>query len=328
MYSALYNILRYVKRFCLLAKLFFYDFRTYAAGSGVIAFSEDDGSILARLIKNYHKIEKGLTLTPRKEFFGLLVIDQIFNDIDLLAKRVDESEVYRECINAASAIKEYIDVHSKSDSRIKLFVSKLTDVEKRLGQKFSVRATEPYNRDVFSKTEIDIYEKIIRSRKSVRNFTSNLVDSELVSQALDLALNTPSVCNRQAWLVYHLTDRETVRKVLELQNGNRGFEHAVNELLLVTMDLKRFLIAEERNQLYFDAGLFSMNLVNALRSRGVDSCFLNWCVNQKKDESLVSLIGVEKFKVPVVLIAVGQAEAGAFVCASPRKSVSDALRRV
>jgi len=100
------------------------------------------------------------------------------------------------------------------------------------------------------------------------SFSDRPVKQEIVKRAVSLALKTPSVCNRQAWFVYHIDDQSIIGRCLELQNGNSGFGHKIQSLLIIASDLKAFDTGGERYQHWIDGGMFSMSLVYALHPWG------------------------------------------------------------
>lgn len=57
----------------------------------------------------------------------------------------------------------------------------------------------------------------------------------------------------------------------ELIAGNTGFQQEVPNYLVVTADVSAFYDTFERNQVYVEAGLFSMALVEALHYYGIGS---------------------------------------------------------
>src|SRR3546814_11683998 len=72
-------------------------------------------------------------------------------------------------------------------------------------------------------------QNFFRTRASVRDYSSAPVPSAVIEEAVELALHSPSVCNRQASYVYCLQSREIIDRALSLQNGNRGFGHERSE---------------------------------------------------------------------------------------------------
>jgi|LGOV01.1.fsa_nt_gb nitroreductase len=172
---------------------------------------------------------------------------------------------------------------------------------------------------LFSETDINFFESVICSRKSVRRFSSTKIKKADLESAVSLALQSPSACNRQPWFVIHLSKKTDVVKVLEIQNGNISLAENVNELLVIWMDVSRALSPEERGQHFFDGGLFSMNLANGLHVRGISSCFLNWAKARKDDDALRKYLNISVNYKPVTFLAIGYADQNCFVCRSARK---------
>src|SRR3546814_5180755 len=76
-------------------------------------------------------------------------------------------------------------------------------------------------------------QNFFRTRASVRDYSSAPVPSAVIEEAVELALHSPSVCNRQASYVYCLQSRAIIDRALSLQNGNRGFGHEIPCLLKI-----------------------------------------------------------------------------------------------
>src|SRR5690606_13556159 len=131
------------------------------------------------------------------------------------------------------------------------------------------------------------------SRSSIRDFSCSAISNETIEKAIVLALNTPSVCNRQASFIYCLNTRAEIDKVLSLQNGNRGFGHEIPCLLILCVDISAFDTAGERYQQWVDGGMFSMSIVWALHSLGLASCCLNWSKGPIDDLKLRKLVKIK-----------------------------------
>lgn len=310
--------------------VFIGDFLFYVKYSGVASLSKR--VLIFRLIKNYHKIEKGLTLEPRRLFFGNAVINQIVDDINyLISNQATEYELF-EIKNGIASLDFYLNVHNDKKPLTE-FIIKYNCLIERLHREHSIDTdslvpVKSCIKENISLKDVESYKKVISNRVSIRDFKSNPVDDELFTQSVQIALDTPSVCNRQAWSIFRTTSAEKIKQALQFQNGNRGFEHKIHDLLIVTMNLSAFLSPEERSQYMFDAGLFSMNLVNALALHGIDSCFLNLCVDNSTDKGLKKVLSIPKYHKAVVMIAIGYRTANVIVCSSSRKSVHSTLNTV
>ena len=151
------------------------------------------------------------------------------------------------------------------------------------------------------------FEKFVKNRNSVRDFSSEPVTKDEVIKAVDLAKYAPSVCNRQGWHVHFYENKDKIKQLLSLQNGNRGFTDSINKLIIITGDTKSFT-KYEANQIFVDGGLFAMNLILSLHSLGIGSIALNTDIpyviekqmkkngNIPEHERLIMYLGIGKLK--------------------------------
>jgi hypothetical protein len=109
---------------------------------------------------------------------------------------------------------------------------------------------------------------IVYGRRSVREFTPEPVQDEDVARAVQIAMQAPSVCNRQGPRVHQFVDPRKIKAALDLQGGFSGYK-LPPRLLLVTCDLNAFLFAAERRQPFIDGGLFMMLLLLGLEQVGL-----------------------------------------------------------
>jgi nitroreductase len=168
-------------------------------------------------------------------------------------------------------------------------------------------------------------EAFFLSRYSLREFEDEKVPHEVIVRAVGLANKTPSVCNRQAWKVYHTSDNEVRDIVLKYQSGNRPFGQHIPNLMVISVDLKAFFFGQEHYQHWIEGGLFSMSLIYALHSLGVASCPLNWSQTPNKDRQLRRLVGIEPHYTIIMALAVGYPRSANKVCVSARKPISEVL---
>ena len=103
--------------------------------------------------------------------------------------------------------------------------------------------TMTHSSEDFQKGMLVSPESFFLSRYSLREFKTECVDEDIIKRAVSLAMKTPSVCNRQAWHVYHSSDKEVKEKALKYQSGNRGFGEKIPNIMVLTVDLKAFVPA-------------------------------------------------------------------------------------
>ncbi len=261
-------------------------------------------SYVAFLTKQYHIVEKGLALPDPRKGFGKPKILLLINKSKEYLSLYEEDKLIN---NIKETLQQYLIrnpqlkvVDQSYYSTIFDFIKSNISVDNRGGVK-SLSLNEINNY-----TNIN-FDDFIKSRTSVRNFSKESVLKEDVEKAVDLARFTPSVCNRQSWKVYYFRNKELKNKLLKLQGGNNGFTESINQVLIVTVDTRKFTQLES-NQMFVDGGLFAMNLLLGLHAQQIASCCLNTCVpytveNKIKDlakipesERLIMMIGIGKFK--------------------------------
>lgn len=168
------------------------------------------------------------------------------------------------------------------------------------------------------------FSDVVFSRRSVRNFTEQPLDDKKVHTAIQIALQAPSVCNRQAVRVHMFDDQSAIKAALDLQGGFRGYKMPPR-LLLVTSHLPSFLFAVERNQPFIDGGLFMMLLLLGLEQVGLGSVCLNTAMSHEKETAIRKILGVPETDVFISFVAIGHFEPDVSVPRSMRVAASEVL---
>lgn len=166
--------------------------------------------------------------------------------------------------------------------------------------------------------------EIMYGRRSVREFTSEPVSDTDIARAVQIAMQAPSVCNRQAARVHQFEDPRIIKEVLDLQGGFAGYEMPPR-LLLVSADLDAFLFAPERNQPFVDGGLFMMSLLLGLTQVNLGSVPLNTAMGTKKENSIREIIDIPDHEVFISFIGVGHYDPSVLVPRSKRTGVEQTL---
>ena len=280
-------------------------------------------SALASIIATYHVVEKGLTMPEPRLGFGRDVVLRLISELNQFAEKYGTDEMQFQ--HALGVIAEYHQWHQSEKSELS------NDVELQIGQllrKFSFPASQQIDmtRDAYFSKANAPFPEFSASRHSVRHFEGS-VSLEQIKQAVSLANNAPSACNRQPCRVHVVKDKELIAKCLALQNGNRGFGHLADKLLVLTTDL-RCAWETEQKDIFFNAGLYAMNLCYALHFYKVAHCMLNWSRLPKFDEELHSLLKIPIEETPAVLIACGKAPKMFRIANSAKKDSKDSLRIV
>lgn len=232
---------------------------------------ETKAGALAALIMSYHIIEKGLTMPDFRLGFGREKLLALIGNLHDFADKYGTDEPQFRA--AVAVVAEYGKTHADAgfaldEERSRAIAALLERVPVAPSRQIEM-TRERYWANLDAP-----FEAFSASRHSVRNFSGS-VSVEQIRAAVALANGAPSACNRQYVRVHCVTDRALVRKCLALQNGNRGFGHLADKLLVLTADL-RAVWGAERNDLFTNAGIYLMNLCYALHKNRVAHCLLNW----------------------------------------------------
>lgn len=265
-------------------RVFSYDERRFLRYS-THSYEKNKMGAISLIIMNYHVIEKGLTMPNMRLGFGrkrLLDLIKLCNEF--IDKYGAEDPQLKSSI---SIIAEYKKIHKDANYELdEECLNKIDSLLKRAPCEPS-QQIDMTRQEYFSDINAP-FDLFSASRHSVRNFEGE-VSIEQLRNAISLANNAPSACNRQYVRVHCISDKKTINECLALQNGSRGFGHLADKLLIITTDL-RGIWEFEHNDLYTNAGIYIMNLCYALHKNMVAHCILSWSVPPSTDIALRKLL--------------------------------------
>jgi nitroreductase len=219
----------------------------------------------------------------------------------------------------ANSLRDYRSIHYK-EAFFKEYSEDVTNILSHLACIADSPAVKPVISGI---KEYTSYGEFFKQRVSVRNFSRKSVAMNLIINAVELAKFTPSVCNRQPWKIKILSTFEDKKIALDHQNGNKGFGHEVDKVIIIGADLRSFIDVIERNEGFIDLGMFSMSFILALQEQGLSTCCLNWCVNPEIDQKLHQDLNLPDWFRVGYLLAVGYSETNSQTAASIRRNTSD-----
>lgn len=273
------------------------------------------------LIKHCHIVEKGLALpSPRPGFGKQKIINLILESkkYEQLYGVDDATKILRDMLRA------YLIFHHTNNYILPLDFKTLIDDYISEFRNCDKGGLKLINKDSWGGFSLNEYKSFISLRHSVRDFSSIPVDYTTIKEVISASLNTPSVCNRQGWMVHYFSDKAQIKSLLAFQNGNAGFSDCIDKLLIVTCNTKAFT-RYEHNQLFIDGGLLSMNIMLALHSAGLGSCPLNTCMPFYRESKLKSYATIPQYEKLIMMIAIGNLKDKFNVAQSEKYSVNEIL---
>ena len=313
---------KFLREVLLFLPNYISDAYRYARYSATRLDVKNKSKLRAMLIKNFHIVEKGLSLPSPRPGFGRVVVEKTINQLEQYLKHHGVDVLSFQVVNALEAYVAFNKLHNQdvSYAESSLHCVRENFLEgKSLSKEGGVITIR--REEILKKTSGD-FASLAANRFSIRVFDESPVSIDLIREAANISRKTPSVCNRQTSRIFIFGGKKK-EELLALQNGNRGFGHTASHVAVITSDLHCFTGVGERNQAYVDGGLMAMSFVYALHSLGVGSCFLNWSVTSGVDRALKRVAGIPESHVVVTLIAIGNIPAELKVAASPRLCLSE-----
>lgn len=280
----------------------------------------DQAQLEAQILKTQHSIEKGLSLKNTRLGFGLSIIDLLES---LLLEYIDRgNSIESEAVKISlDTMNEYVDFHRRNNHEPKIsfklhnLLQSINPMQEKHGGFKDVSRN-----DVISFRDAK-FESFVKSRYSIRDFADTDVDIDVIKEAINIALNTPSACNRQSWNV-RIVSGSYIGFINDNQNGNRGFGEKINKYLIVTSDLKSFSKPRERNQAFIDGGLFAMNLLLALHHKGLATIPMSASLNAQQESNIRNKFELNDSEVLIMFIALGHYPQEFKVAFSKRKKLN------
>ena len=308
---------------------YYRDLSLYSKHS-IIYSLDTPNKLECQLILYYHSIEKGFLFKNTKPRFAkdiILNIHPLLNDesIKNLVNRTQISTAYK-------VMCQYYELHQ----RLEVDIEDIFTQEQYKNYKSILSANYDsefhgaidYTKDEFYSLADSDFGQFSSSRKSIRDFTGEIVPIDSIKNAVQIAINTPSSCNRQSSKVYLVEDKVKIDKILAIQAGMNGFTDNINQLLIVTVDRNYFFSIGERNQFYIDGGMFLMNLLYGLHFNKIACCPANWGKIKQHEDLLDKIIKIPESEKIICLVPIGIAESKFRVTLSKRRDLQEVLKLI
>lgn len=135
----------------------------------------------------------------------------------------------------------------------------------------------------------------LRSRRSVRKFTSKMPEKSLIEQVVEAGLYAPNGMGRQATKIIVVTNRELRDKISEANRKIGGWNEGFDPFYGAPVILIVLAEKDWRNRVY-DGSLVMGNLMNAARALGLGSIWIHRAKEEfESDEgkNLLKKLGIE-----------------------------------
>lgn len=266
-----------------------------------------------------HTVEKGLSITNPRMKFGKEKISKLLDFLDGYDFNWDLFPIEKSygCLN------EYIKLHEKNNVdlenlglRIKSFLNKCkkNNLSTKGGTKIIIPDLKNYT-----------FEEGLLSRYSSRQYEPKIVMEETLNKIINIALRTPSQCNRQSGRIHYYSNKAQIDKLLKLQGGAEGFREDVYNLFIITSDMSAWSGFKARSQAYVDGSLLSMQVLDACFSLNISSCPLNLAISNKRELQICKEGNIPTNERLIMMISFGYASNKDFLVAMSHRINSNKL---
>jgi nitroreductase len=295
-------------------------------GIRAYAKSSTTGGDLFLLRRNVHRIEKGLTMQPVRDQFATDYIRQTVKAFrGCVASRTLTPE-HPEFNWMYSVLTCYFDVTATSNHKtiaqcradFEDVIATIDPGDADSGPQIPDLSTPP--------VKVDDLTALAVKRRSVRWFTPERVERELVDRAVRIAAESPTACNRQPYRFDIFDDPVSTAKVAAIPMGTDGYEHQIPGLIVIVGDMSAFFHTRDRHLIYVDGCLAAMGLIYGLESQGVNTCCINWPDLPDKEAQMAKLLDLKPYQRVIMLVAYGYADPDALAPFSAKRLVDDVRR--
>lgn len=300
-----------------IIRAFFHDEKDFAAQYMETASNRGDYRYSILLL--VHSLEKGMCM-PNPRPFGFDKVTQLISELNSLKDK--NSFEYNLGISVLSAWKSFFDEKEWDKKSVYHDVEAfLLDKEPKL-----IAGSKIYK--PFLIDGDNSFENIISSRHSVRNFAERVIEKADLKMPIRCFIETPTACNRQMCRLISVKDQKTKKVLDDIILGIHGFNKSTVQYFIVTYELAAFSYSGERQQGLFNAGLCTMNFVNALHANGIGSCCLQWSNKYTDDLEVRKMLGLADSERIGVVIGAGYYLPENVVPCSVRRSANDVFREI
>jgi nitroreductase len=141
----------------------------------------------------------------------------------------------------------------------------------------------------------------IRTRRSVRAFTSEPVKQELLLELVRAAMQAPSAGNQQAWQFVVVDDQQVIKRIPEFHPYAQMAETAP-AAILVCGDLE---LEQRKGYWVQDCSAATQNLLLAAHDLGLGAVWTGVYPREERVAGARKLFGLPEHVVPLALVFVG-----------------------
>lgn len=276
------------------------------------------------LVRNTHRLEKGLIMRPRRAVFAMDFIEETVAAYGALVRitvPLDDQQI-RWFTDVLHSYFDAVDATNPVIARCKSrFESALAESAAMTPSGHRI----PYHRieQPAENVTFEAFQRLARHRKSVRWFRNETVPRPLIDQALLAAGLAPSACNRQPYVFRLFDDPVKVAELAAIPMGTRGFAHNIPMFVVIVGQLDAYFDERDRHVMYVDGALAAMTFMLALETLGLSSCPINWPDIESRERRMDAALNLNPHERPILCMAVGFPDPDGMVAFSEKRPLDE-----
>ena len=310
---------------CYLRKSFYFEQKGVLSGQEFFRAAERSGEgVMYDLVRNVHRIEKGLSMKTLKYTFAEDYITKTVSNLEKLLKDYSNMGACKDdrlcwALDVLSRYFQTIKPTAVTESARLTFEG----VVARLGYKLGKRYPHERRAAGYTPVSYEALKKLTIQRRSVRWYQQRKISRKLLDKAIEVAKLSPSACNRQAFEFRIYDDKNLIKKISDLAIGMDGYKENIPCLVVLVADYSAYAKERDRHLAYIDGSLASMAFQFALETLGLSSCCANWPAIRGREAAIQKLLGLSDSQRVVMLMSVGYSDPEGLVPHSQKKSFDD-----
>lgn len=144
----------------------------------------------------------------------------------------------------------------------------------------------------------------ILGRRSIRKFSDQSIDKQVLTEILTAAMHAPSAVNKQPWHFVVIDRRELMDRIMEV-HPYASMLRTASHAIVVCGDLHQ---QHDDGYWVVDCGAATQNLLLAAHALGLGGCWVGLHPREGRKEAMASLLGLPDHIQPFALVALGYPE--------------------
>lgn len=176
--------------------------------------------------------------------------------------------------------------------------------EVQTGKSTPLKGTEPKLNITF-----EDFQEIFKSRRSNRNFKTEVVPSYIIDKLKDAANWASSSCNKQPIEIYTTNNPGTAAECLRCCKGGTGFSEFIPSFWVFTANVRGYIWPSEMFLPYIDVSLGAQNVFLGATTFGLSGTILSWAQKSyEEEESLKKLLKIPDHHQIIFCAVIGYAK--------------------